>query len=95
MGLVPVAYFDFFTKKQLFKENLRKLWMFHKSLGKVTAWGGTTTMIIMVRWTEGGKSHEFQHCKCRHSGIGEKETQTLSVVGKKYMLAKLRLLHLV
>ena len=56
--------------------------IFHKSHGKVTGWGGTTTTTIMVRWTEGGKSHEFQHCKCRHSGIGEKETQTQSVVGK-------------
>ena len=57
------------------------LLVFHKSNGKVRGWCGTT--IIMVRWTEGGKSHEFQHCKCRHSGIGEKETQTQSVVGTK------------
>ena len=31
----------------------------------------------------GGKSVEFQHCRCRHSGIGEKETHNASVVGKK------------
>ena len=57
--------------------------IFHKSHGKITGWGGTvTTTIIIVWWTEGGKSHEFQQSKCRHSGIGEKETQTQSVVGK-------------
>ena len=77
-----VHLFNFQTKS-LFLENISKLLIFHKSNGKVRSWGGTTiTATIMVRWTEGGKSHEFQHCKCRHSGIGEKEAQTQSVVGK-------------
>ena len=34
MGDVPVAYFDFFTKKILSKENLRKF-VFFRSMGDV------------------------------------------------------------
>ena len=36
----------FLPKKLLFKGNLRKLLIFHKSHGKVTGWGGTTIITI-------------------------------------------------
>ena len=42
----------------------------------------TTTITIIVWWTEGVGKGELRHCRLWRSGVGEKETHNENVVGK-------------